>query len=128
MVAVCTKDRVPWLASPEVHLLVREVWQEADAWLVGRYVVMPDHVHLFAGYSGSPLSLDAWVRFWKSQVSRRHRVDGHRWQQGYWDTRLRSWESYESKWEYVRGNPVRHGLAERPEDWPYQGEIHALAL
>ncbi len=27
------------------------------------------------------------------------------------------------KWEYVRDNPVRHGLVASAEEWPYQGEI-----
>jgi REP element-mobilizing transposase RayT len=45
---VCTKDRRPWLASEEVHQLLRETWQSSTAWLIGRYVVMPDHIHLFA--------------------------------------------------------------------------------
>ena len=27
---------------------------------------------------------------------------------------------------YVRQNPVRHGLVNDPEDWPFQGELHLL--
>jgi hypothetical protein len=27
---------------------------------------------------------------------------------------------------YVWRNPVRAKLVERPEDWPYQGEIHVI--
>ena len=34
--------------------------------------------------------------------------------------------AYEEKWEYVRNNPVRAGLAARAEDWPFQGVIHEL--
>ena len=45
---VCTKDRSPWLANAAVHSLLREAWSTADAWLIGRYVIMPDHLHLFA--------------------------------------------------------------------------------
>ena len=45
---VCTKDRQPWLATPEVHALLRLVWTDAAAWLVGKYMIMPDHIHLFA--------------------------------------------------------------------------------
>ena len=47
-VTVCTKKRRPWLAVPSVHALLREVWTVADVWLVGQYVIMPDHIHLFA--------------------------------------------------------------------------------
>ncbi len=44
---VCTKNRQPWLATSEVHNLLHLVWASADAWLVGKYIIMPDHVHLF---------------------------------------------------------------------------------
>jgi hypothetical protein len=47
-VTVCTKARQPVLASQTMHALLRDVWSSATAWFVGRYVIMPDHVHLFA--------------------------------------------------------------------------------
>jgi REP element-mobilizing transposase RayT len=87
---------------------------------------MPDHIHLFASPRDETVSLESWVRYWKSQFSKRHKNPNHRWQVGYWDTTLRSNESYDEKWDYVRNNPVRHGLVSRPEDWPYQGEIFVL--
>ncbi|MBI5495076.1 MAG: hypothetical protein HY904_08605 [Deltaproteobacteria bacterium] len=86
---------------------------------------MPDHVHLFAAPHQGQHSLDAWVRFWKSQFSKRSGMPG-RWQTDHWDTRLRGGDSYARKWEYVRNNPVRHGLAAQPEDWPFQGELNVL--
>jgi REP element-mobilizing transposase RayT len=123
---VCTKSRRPWLASDEVHELLRDVWQNADAWLIGRYVAMPDHIHLFASPGRNELPLDNWVRYWKSQFTRRHQVPDHRWQTDHWDTRLRSWQSYDEKWNYVRENPLRHGLVDVANDWPYQGELNEL--
>jgi REP element-mobilizing transposase RayT len=55
-------------------------------------------------------------------------VQGPHWQKGFFDHVLRSEESYEEKWRYVRQNPVRAGLIKRPEEWPYQGEIHRLTV
>jgi putative transposase len=60
---VCTKARRPWLASEDVHRLLCNTWRHATAWLVGRYVVMPDHVHLFAAPGSQPVPLDNWVRY-----------------------------------------------------------------
>ncbi|MBI5496720.1 MAG: hypothetical protein HY904_17030 [Deltaproteobacteria bacterium] len=122
---VCTRAREPWLSTQENHQLLRAVWAQAASWLVGRYVVMPDHLHLFAAPNGGAHSLEAWVAFWKSLFSRRCGMGG-RWQRDHWDTRLRHGESYASKWEYVRNNPVRHGLVTRAEDWPFQGELAVL--
>jgi len=126
-VTACTKGRVPWLATEECHALLRDVWQEAAVWHVGRYVVMPDHIHLFASPDDGDVSFDDWMKFWKSKFRTRHRCSGHRWQAGHWDRRLRSTESYNEKWEYVRHNPVRHGLVADPGEWPFQGDIHELA-
>jgi REP element-mobilizing transposase RayT len=41
------------------------------------------------------------------------------WQRGCFDRLLRSDDDLESKWIYVQENPVRAGLVQRSEDWPY---------
>lgn len=127
----CVPDRLherrdPWLAAPSVHETLCCVWQRADAWLVGRYVLMPDHLHLFAGQADPNLDLDRWVRYWKSLFTRERQNPEHRWQSDHWDTRLRNRQSYEEKWNYVRLNPVRQGLVANPDDWPFQGELNHL--
>jgi REP element-mobilizing transposase RayT len=74
LITVCTKNRQPWLAAPEVHEILISIWKEATAWLVGRYVIMPDHIHLFASPRDETVSLESWVRYWKSQFSKRHKT------------------------------------------------------
>ncbi len=125
-VTACTKDRRPWLADPEIHRLLRNVWAESSAWRVGRYVIMPEHIHFFCAPGLPELPLSNWVKYWKSKFTQQHDVAEHRWQAGAWDTRLRRAQSYDEKWEYVRNNPVRHRLVETPENWPYQGELNVL--
>jgi putative transposase len=45
----------------------RERWANAKSWLVGRYVVMPDHIHLFCAPATIPPGpLEQWVRYWKN--------------------------------------------------------------
>jgi hypothetical protein len=48
------------------------------------------------------------------------------WQRDVWAGQVRSGEMYDEKWEYVRRNPCRHGLVERPEEWPFEGELNVL--
>jgi len=69
-----------------------------------------------------------WVRYWKSLTTRNLASvgEGELWQRDFWDTQLRGEESYDAKWEYVRCNPVRHGLVQYVTEWPYQGEMHVL--
>lgn len=124
---VCTKDRRKLLANSAAQTLLCEMWTEANEWLMGRYLLMPDHIHFFAAATEtSTVDYENWVKFWKSQVTRRNRRFVGAWQAGHWDTRMRSESHYEEKWEYVRWNPVRAGLVARPEEWPFQGEIHEL--
>jgi len=123
---ICTKDRIPWLANPTCHTLLCQVWVESSAWLVGRYVIMPDHIHLFAAPNVRNIDFDSWVAYWKRKFSLAAQNPSLRWQRDHWDRRMRSNESYAEKWDYVRNNPVRHGLVGNSDDWPYQGELNIL--
>ena len=40
-----------------------------------------------------------------------------RWQEGCFDRLLRSNELLSEKWEYLRQNPIRAGLAVDPDEW-----------
>ncbi len=96
--------------------------------MVGRYVVLPDHIHLFCALGAYPPTPPLnWVRYWKSQVAKAVGCGAETlWQKNFWDTQLRRHESYSAKWDYVRNNPVRHGLVSHAEEWPYQGELNPL--
>ena len=127
-VTVCTAERKRILADRSATGTIVGAWSRADSWKVGRYVIMPDHIHLFCSPGTRAVTLGRWVSFWKSCASRSwpRSEDRPIWQADYWDTQLRFGESYETKWEYVRSNPVRHGFANHPDDWPYQGELTVL--
>ena len=102
---------------------------------IGRYVIMPDHLHLFVS-GPHEFRLEQWGRMLKLVLGRATRMGRALrrsaptssavpkiWERGFFDHVIRNAESYAQKWEYVRQNPVRAGLVERAEDWPYQGEI-----
>ncbi|MGI8891214.1 MAG: REP-associated tyrosine transposase [Chthoniobacterales bacterium] len=125
----CTKDRKPILATADAHELLVEAWREAQSWLIGRYMIMPDHLHLFCAPSEPhPKPLLQWVSFWKSRSAQHWpRLDERPiWQRHFWDMQLRRGENYDAKWDYVVHNPVRAGLVDRSEDWPHQGELNLL--
>ncbi len=108
--------------------MIVRAWKQASTWLVGRYVILPDHVHLFCAPSAIDAPpLERWMRYWKSLVTKTLNTESETvWQRHHWDRQLRLGESYDNKWEYVRSNPVRHGLVARPEEWPYRGELNEL--
>ena len=127
-VTTCTAKRRQVLASASAHEAIVTAWCAASTWLVGRYVIMPDHIHLFCAPNGLDApSLGHWMRLWKSLVTRSMgEPSGALWQRHHWDRRFRSGENYGDKWEYVRSNPVRHGYIADADDWPYQGELNVL--
>jgi putative transposase len=122
---VCVAHRRQVLATPEMHDRLLRTWNAATHWMVGRYVIMPDHIHLFcAPGTNPPSSLASWIAYWKRLVA--FEYDQALWQKNYWDTQLRHHENYAQKWDYVRNNPVRAGLCADPGDWSFQGELNLL--
>lgn len=71
---VVTHERRPALACASAHDTLCSIWANSpdlDGWTVGRYVLMPDHAHLFARATWDAKPLARWVQIWKSLSSRR---------------------------------------------------------
>jgi putative transposase len=129
LVTASTKGRQRILCNERIVKLLREAWQDPSNWIVGRYVILPDHPHLFCSPNMfTRLSLRRWVASWKSYVTRRWKAFAEKqiWQRSFWDRQIRNGEGYDAKWDYVKTNPVRHGLVNDSGYWPHQGEIHRL--
>ena len=126
-VTFCTHVRKPLLACEVVHQAFRSAAERINAAgnAVGRYVIMPDHIHVFLriGIDGR---LSLAVKCLRESITKRLRQDQAAmpvWQPGFFDHLMRSRESYAEKWAYVKENPVRAGLIKQAEEWSYQGEI-----
>ena len=61
----------------------------------------------------------------KQGISRRL-IDNaeHFWQKRYYDLNIRDYAQFVEKLRYIHRNPVRAGLCERPEDWPWSSFLH----
>ena len=92
---------------------------------VGRYVIMPDHIHFFVCGTDDFL-LTQWIRALKRTLSTVITALPPHWQTGFFDHLIRHSESYSEKWEYVCQNPVRAGLVSEADAWPWQGEIESI--
>ncbi len=127
-VTFCTHERQPFLAKDAVHtafVLFAKRAEETFNVAVGRYVIMPDHVHLFVRGDYN-FKLGSWLGALKQALAKAatlSRAKAQIWEEGFFDHVLRSDESYSQKWNYVRENPVRAGLVKSAADWPYKGEI-----
>jgi len=65
---VCAERREPALANSRVHGALIDAWRVANAWHVGYYVVMPDHVHLFYAPNNDECSIERWIAFLETSV------------------------------------------------------------
>jgi putative transposase len=123
-VTICTEHRQPWLAIESNHEFLKKIWLETTGWLVGPYVIMPDHIHFFATRGNIDSSLEQWNKYCKRQFSLSHKNKSWKLMDDQYDRRIRSEKDFTEKWEYMLYNPVRKGYVSKPEDWPYQGVIH----
>ncbi len=91
-VTTCVNERRPLLADAETPQIIREIWTksgELNGWFVGQYVLMPDHLHLFACPTDAAIPLSRWMQLWKAttakQINRLSRASGTFWQPDYFD-------------------------------------------
>jgi len=126
-VTVNAKDRVPWIGQPEVRSSLVQIWQQStQAWRVGYYLLMPDHVHFFCAPFNLRFGIDQWIEYWKSAFRRANLNEIWTWQRGAFHHRLRNRFEYEEKLSYTRLNPCRQGLVKSSDQWPLQGKVHDL--
>ncbi|MBI4663095.1 MAG: hypothetical protein HY735_30170 [Verrucomicrobia bacterium] len=88
---------------------------EHEIWHCRLMLLMPDHLHGIIAFPREP-GLRTVVTNWKKYLARRHHVS---WQRDFFDHRLRNHHEETEKLSCVAMNPVRKGLCERAEDWPW---------
>ena len=98
-------------------------------------VVLPDHLH--AVWTLPPGDADFSIRWRKikgrfthwtglsvpTTPSKHRKREAGLWQRRFWEHAIRDDADFDRHVGYCLWNPVRHGLAARPEDWPYSS-IH----
>jgi putative transposase len=119
-ITICTQPRgVNQLANPQIWQAIRETLERRET--EGDFdcrllLAMPDHLHGLFSFphtdriKTSISSMKSWLA--KSQ--------GIQWQRDFFDHRLRTCESAEEKRRYILMNPVRAGLAETTDSWPFK--------
>ncbi len=118
-VTFCVQKRNRVLDNEKAFSAFEHAVERLEKWSVIAGILMPDHVHILAcpkhreeavgNLSGA---LKRWIR--------QEMKAGWQWQPGSFDRLLRADESISEKWAYIRENPVRGGLVEQWEDWPYR--------
>jgi REP element-mobilizing transposase RayT len=82
---------------------------------------MPNHVHLLFKVLDMPMShlVDAWKGFTAKQANKILNRRGRFWQDGYWDTFMRSGDHELRTQKYIEANPVKAGLVREEKNWTW---------
>ena len=90
------------------------------------YVIMPEHVHLLLS-EPERATLATALKGVKQSVARRLVATGeHFWQARYYDFNVRTEKKRIEKLRYIHRNPVKRGLVEKAEDWPWSSFCHYI--
>ena len=118
-----------WLRKAIIKTRVRYPFT-IDAW-----VLLPDHLHCIwtlpqddADFSvrwngiKRRFTIQAKQRLhkpeWMNASKQKHR-ESTIWQRRFWEHQIRDDRDYQQHMDYIHYNPVKHGLVERVQDWPY---------
>ncbi|MDN5871188.1 MAG: transposase [Nitrococcus sp.] len=89
------------------------------------WCVMPNHVHVLLELAETDYSLSAIVHSWKSYTVRKINKEldraGTLWMPDYFDRYIRDQAHLDACINYIRHNPVKAGLVDAAEEWPYSG-------
>jgi putative transposase len=114
-----------------IHFLAVQLTNQQGSCL--GFVVMPDHVHALVWFGGEArlsLFMNQWKRRSSMQLKRLYRdrlpayaasveLDGPMWQPKYYVFNVHSARKTKEKLDYMHNNPVKAGLVQHPQDWPY---------
>ncbi len=95
--------------------------REKGHYLLHEFCVLPNHVHVLLTPTDGT-TLEKALQMIKGgssyRIGRMHEFL-QLWQNGYHDWRCRTEKDYRGYAEYIRQNPVKAGLVETPDNWPW---------
>ncbi len=87
------------------------------------YCIMPNHVHFVAQLSDDLQPFNSIMKSIKNysarQINKLLNLQGHFWQREYYDHVVRDGKEFERIISYVLENPVKAGLVDDWQQWPY---------
>jgi putative transposase len=124
-VTVCT-DNKENIFDSEIHarIVIDELLKAAKdvRFRILCYCLMPDHLHVIVSPGESTLTLSKFLNIFKGRTTAvfRERKDLKKiWQRSGFDHVIRTEENLKGVIKYIRNNPVRKGIVENADDYPY---------
>ncbi|MBI5599842.1 MAG: transposase, partial [Deltaproteobacteria bacterium] len=100
---------------------------------IDAFVLLPDHIHCIWTLPENDNDFSTRWRLFKSFFTKgcRDELKGPQtdsmlkkgeqavWQRRFWEHTIRDEDDFIRHTDYIHYNPVKHGLAESPKDWPH---------
>ncbi|MBI2413958.1 MAG: transposase [Deltaproteobacteria bacterium] len=133
---VVTHGRKKTLCRKENVLLIKEAFKRVIAerpFTIDAFVLLPDHIHCIWTLPENDNDFSTRWRLFKSFFTKGCRDEfksaqtdsmlkkGEQaiWQRRFWEHTIRDEDDFIRHADYIHYNPVKHGLAESPKDWPH---------
>jgi putative transposase len=96
---------------------------ELHKWQVIAWVILHNHYHVLVESPENALNLAKFVasyhKFTSRMWNKADKTPGRQVWWNYWDTCIRSEKDYGNRLGYIFWNPVKHGLAQSVEEYPF---------
>ncbi|MFZ0665918.1 MAG: transposase, partial [Acidimicrobiales bacterium] len=123
--------RLPLLGTARARNIFVEVLDQVRYRFVFKlvgYVVMPEHVHFLISEPtvGTPSTVMQMLKQRVSRLVREGTADGKDhsfWLTRFYDFNVRTKKKKVEKLVYMHLNPVKRGLVEQPDDWPWSSYL-----
>lgn len=106
-------------------------YRDQGRYLVHRYVVMPDHIHVILT-PGTSLTLERCVQLIKGssarEIGKRPGMRFPVWHEGFTEHQIRDQRDYDSHASYIDQNPVKAGHVELSEDYVHGSAAATFVL
>jgi putative transposase len=128
LLTICTYDRDPVFSRTDFATTATEHLRqcaEQSHFAVIAYCFMPDHLHVLCAGENDEADFREFVRVFKQKSAYYAKLELGitLWQRSFYEHVLRNDESTELAARYLLANPVRAGLVESPEEYPYLGSF-----
>ncbi|MEN8168780.1 MAG: transposase [Pseudomonadota bacterium] len=123
-----THERLPLFTSAENVSHLRAAFhkvRDTRPYVMDAIVVLPDHLHCIWRLPEGDGDFSSRWREIKKATSRAiastadQRHERSVWQRRFWEHLIRDEEDWRRYLDYIHYNPVKHGLAKHPYDWPW---------
>ncbi len=135
---VVTYDRRPFLTEPSARECLRAAWRQArqqSNFELIAVCLLPEHLHCIWKLPQGDCDFSLrWARIKayftrrylaargfeaRQSLSRTNKRERPIWQRRFWEHQIRDETDLQRHIDYIHYNPVKHGLVERVEAWPW---------